>query len=106
MKSSVQKMKEALETVYNLLMLRGNGNTHCILTLDEFNNTVKMCRSALSEPLRNCDVGTPEEQQERFKDFCRREDGGTCLCCPAASFEDCVLGWAQLPYESEGTNEK
>lgn len=61
---------------------------------------------ALSAPARNCDVGTAEEQNERFRRFCSRHwgtnsmDGDTCEFCPLSSME-CKFTWAQLPYEGE-----
>ena len=60
-----------------------------------------VCTSALSAPPRQCDVGTAEEQQERFNRFCHRcEDG-----CPLAECEtivECAINWAQTPYAEEG----
>lgn len=65
----------------------------------------------LSEPARNCDVGTEQEQQDRFREFCRHyESEGKCgigrseAACPAfqgGRNPDCSLWWAQMPYESE-----
>lgn len=56
--------------------------------------------AALALPRRNCDVGTAEEQDERFRVFCG-DQGAYCTTCPcdkppAAS---CRLLWAQMPYE-------
>ena len=55
----------------------------------------------IGRPLRNCDVGTAEEQLERHDKFCESsivECGGVitndCICCFAR--------WAQMPYEKEG----
>lgn len=66
---------------------------------------------ALSTPARNCDVGTPEEQQNRFRDFCRHHEregecgiGRSVAACPAFhgwSNPDCSLWWAQMPYEEK-----
>ena len=93
--SVVQEMREALLKIKSLFR-------DIDLNRDTIENEAyALADSALAIPLRNCDIGTVEEQQERFKYFCRREDGGTCLCCPCASYEDCVLAWTQLPYESE-----
>ena len=65
----------------------------------EKERAIALAHKALTLPLRNCDVGTADEQKERFDDFCSRDNGGSCLCCPVVSSIDCVLGWAQLPYE-------
>lgn len=61
-------------------------------------------------PLRQCDVGTAEEQAQRYDKFC---EGMDCVKCPVHAlwhhyFEicknqkvSCGLIWAQMPYESE-----
>ena len=38
-----------------------------------------MANAALSDPPRNCDVGTAEEQTRRWNRFCYRHE---CLSCP------------------------
>ena len=64
------------------------------------------CDAALSTPLRNCDIGTVEEQAERFDEFCynhrSREKG--CGGCPIldCGVSCCELAWAQMPYEEGG----
>lgn len=65
---------------------------------------------ALAEPLRNCEIGTAEEQADRFFNFCNGYMSNTnyksCGTCPlwtsGAIGEDCELRWAQLPYKKEG----
>lgn len=54
--------------------------------------------SALAAPPRNCDVGSAEEQTERFVDFCYRSE--KCVSCQMEPEEgtDCILKWAQEPY--------
>lgn len=78
------------------------------------NKLCDMLKSALAAPLRNCDVGTPDEQAERFENFCLKhigcaeETGGRhCVGCPLEKAsrnitQKCELYWAQMPYnESE-----
>lgn len=64
---------------------------------------------------RNCDVGTPEEQRERFEKFCskyetRHEDEAYCSKrCPLSGCDSivlCVLKWAQWPYDGECSKDK
>ena len=72
----------------------------------------RWAESALAAPPRNCDVGKPEEQQDRFREFCRRHfDARECglgrsvAKCPAyqgGKNPDCSLWWAQMPYEEGG----
>ena len=54
---------------------------------------------------RNCDVGTAEEQEERYEKFCyahrSREKG--CGDCPLLDGGPCCeLAWTQMPYEEGG----
>lgn len=61
-------------------------------------------------PRRNCDIGTAEEQEKRFHDFCRARNlprmEGSSYCaykCPLEGDTCCELAWAQMPYvEKEG----
>lgn len=61
----------------------------------------------IGKPLRNCDVGTAEEQTKRFSDFCkahRHPDLPRCAGCPlenTTSDTGCSFAWAQMPYEEE-----
>lgn len=58
-----------------------------------------------SRPLRNCDVGTAEEQAERFARYCGTEvcKRKRCKTRPKALVIDaCALCWAQMPYAEEG----
>lgn len=55
-------------------------------------------RNALSaNPIRNCDVGTPEEQGERclaqFEQWRRKGDGKKLITA--------IMAWAQMPYKAE-----
>ena len=57
--------------------------------------------------MRNCDVGTAEEQMERFRNFCKM-DYSSEDCpddCPLyrkdCSTIRCPFAWAQMPYEAE-----
>ena len=69
-------------------------------------NMLRELKSALdSVPPRNCDVGTAEEQNARYKRFCSshykpNDIDAQCDGCPCVSERfDCELEWAQLPYE-------
>ena len=66
-------------------------------------------KAALAKPPRQCDVGTPEEQLKRFKDFCRIiSKDETCDGCPllpqCSTLEHCTLTWAQMPYTEGKTD--
>lgn len=56
--------------------------------------------------LRNCDVGTAEEQYRRFRTMCDSKDAKQCSTCMFrqncyTSRDKCFARWAQLPYEAE-----
>ena len=60
-------------------------------------------RRALSTPLRNCDVGTEEEQTRRLRQNCNRYKP-SCIGCPYytdITKVNCWLHWAQMPYEEK-----
>lgn len=71
----------------------------------------KIIKEFLSKPIRNCDVGTAEEQSDRFTKFCRLHEKGCGLgwgskgignpkvTCPAYHNTECGLEWSQMPYE-------
>lgn len=71
--------------------------------------------AALAALPRNCDIGSAEEQQDRFREFCRKHfDARECglgrsvAKCPAYrgdKIPDCSLWWAQMPYEEGAEDE-
>lgn len=52
--------------------------------------------------LRNCDVGTAEEQNNRFKRFCDNKSIGYCW---GRGCRKCMTQWLQMSYKEEPTNE-
>lgn len=60
------------------------------------------------QPIRNCDVGTTEEQYKRFNKFCfdNMGDGmkeSRCSKCPLyGTKSSCKFDWEQMPYEGKG----
>ena len=78
-------------------------------TKDGINEAIDRIDAALSLPHRQCDMGTPEEQAERYNAFCRKHFtpdklGGNCRKCPLRNRRgwSCQLAWAQMPYAEEG----
>jgi hypothetical protein len=63
----------------------------------------EICTAALSEPLRNCDVGTAEEQNIRHGEWCRKHgiDGAMEVNCASSDMHChlCFARWSQMPYE-------
>ena len=78
----------------------------CLLSVND------ILRPALSAQPRQCDVGTAEEQNERYKLYCadhRDTDGGPgahCMKCPLNDRKNslvmCQFLWAQMTYEKGG----
>lgn len=65
-------------------------------------------RKALAKPQRNCEVGTWQQQEKRFENFCNRFRHDYCRGCSLGEefFEnheigECRLAWAQKPYSGE-----
>ena len=63
-------------------------------------------KEALAEPIRNCDVGTAEEQDARHSKWCGHYgiDGDMEVACAHQDMSCtlCSLRWAQMPYEEGG----
>ncbi|MBQ2437151.1 MAG: hypothetical protein II265_03575 [Clostridia bacterium] len=71
--------------------------------------TIRKVRAAVAEPVKNCEVGTVGQQDERFIAFCNRHFNAVGLCdkaCPCRDFNmiggACSIVWAQMPYEEGG----
>ena len=129
MESNVQKMREAVGRLIELGLLpsplaiaacpptiQGVGysfdNEWCKKCKDSSKEKCKAVhdlRDALAMPLRNCDVGTAEEQSERFMDFCRPGNRPPncekCKVYPKRMNKFwCQLEWAQMPCEEGGAS--
>ena len=55
----------------------------------------------IGKPLRNCDVGTVEQQRERFRKFCFQRLCKNCPMCSEESYSECGLMWMQAHYDEE-----
>ena len=94
--SNVKAMREALNEIRSRLSylyerLDGTFDPPALKEVYEIAGT------ALSAPLRNCDVGTVEEQEMRLEEFC---DSHECnIDCPLSNYNCSQLSWAQMPYE-------
>ena len=61
---------------------------------DRMNKEVEFGR-----PLRNCDVGTAEEQFRRFNMFCLPTKCRECKLYTKEDLHDCIFRWLQMPFE-------
>ena len=101
------RMREALEKADAVLSLISKSAWFIDASFSVTKAVIEACNEiedALAEPPRNCDVGTPEEQVERFQWFC---DTRPCDCCTLKNKVnetlDCAIHWAQMPYEEGDT---
>lgn len=103
--NAYEKMREALLALDAWVkVVKDNPKDKTAIECAEFVEVT--AKTALAEPLRNCDVGTAEEQEKRFELFCYQDYcnekcplygkpkiGGEC---------GCAIEWAQMPYEEGG----
>ena len=102
--NNVQKMQKALDKII-VITTEWQGSI-------PFGEVRKIAKVARKLPLRNCDVGSAEEQEERFKNFCLSyyepcNVDGECWKCPLFKTKTrCPIAWAQLPYEPDTKKEE
>ena len=61
-----------------------------------------LINGALTEPIRNCEVGTIDNQAARYRNYCHNYPKCTgCPCVGQVKYGQCEFAWAQMPYESE-----
>lgn len=114
MEGNQQKMREALEFAARQLEDATESDEYgddVVYLVGCMRTVAEACRAALAAPPRNCDVGTPEEQERRYERFCDShkwvddEGANACLAdCPLYNTTECALHWAQTPYAEEGGN--
>ena len=70
----------------------------CAVAVANSAKILEIASEALSKPLRNCDVGTPADHRQRFKEFCEEHFiGCTCEKCPLKDVsEGCAFYWEQM----------
>lgn len=90
--SNLKTMREALMEASIAL----SSATHHHMTEDDAKDCLAVIETAISEPPRNCDVGTEQEQFERFDRWCNSRELKKCcgVCC-----RKCLIAWSQMPYE-------
>lgn len=96
------KMREALKDIGRLVE-----QIHFLYSdyPSEIHEIARKVNAALAEPVKNSEVGTAEEQGERFSAYCRthKHPESECLLCPLLGQTGgyCELAWAQTPYEGD-----
>ena len=86
-----EALSDACYAMFNFL------KTHYGSCYEEMANALDKAKAALAEPVRNCDVGTAEEQVKRHRDLC---NSNVCKCAPSCKI--CFAKWSQMPYEEGG----
>ena len=110
------KMREALESVddaFSSGSLYAPGDCPTPHDVSVFEDVRDKVKTALATPPRNCDVGTAEEQAQRFYKFCMANSSAIrgmcdskCPCIDSGDKCHCLTKWAQMPYKSkEGSKE-
>lgn len=100
------KLREAMMQIYDRV---NSLDENCGVDPVEIRD---IARAALAEPVKNCEVGTDDEQALRFVEFCGKHHTaqGRWICheCPCKGnmneIPHCLTKWAQMPYEEEGGN--
>ena len=94
-------MREALRACLDFIMRLDRAFNPFMQNLLE--NAIAKAKAALAAPPRNCDVGTAEEQAERYMKFCKNYPKCTgCPCVGRMQYHQCELAWAQMPYTEGG----
>lgn len=102
--SNVQKMQKVITDLYDILDAWRDHLPSCLQ--DRVNSALKEADVILDLPLRQCDVGTADEQTKRMDAYCasygeRIGGGWRCDNCPLCSIDRCDLAWAQMTYEEQ-----
>ena len=91
MEGNQQKMRETMLVVRDALDTISAHEDDIEFVRAWIAQTKEAVQEALSEPPRQCDMGTAEEQMKRFDEF-------TSKYWPLGMF---ALQWAQMPYAAE-----
>ena len=106
MEGNRMKMREAVEAALSELDKFGQVHDARIHFADivHIGRARGMLQAALSAPPRQCEVGTAEEQVERWRTYCSsHRSGPSCDGCPLETDDsaDCYAVWMQKPYEAQ-----
>lgn len=102
------KMHDALTYVRHLLCHIGSSDSDPV----KREAYELVCNTLASVSKRNCDIGTADEQYERWERFCQilnspLNKDSSCFGCPvydrlrSGSRASCELIWGNLPYEED-----
>ena len=101
MKNNMAKLREVVEVIALVILPEEEPGENGWLTW--LRSMQRKALAAITAPARNCDIGTANEQSDRFDAYCANNDCHT-KPCPAdrMGFVSCEFVWGQMPYiESE-----
>jgi hypothetical protein len=113
MEAEIKSAMDALDTIGNIAAwVRDNCGDATNQTQKYMDDIIMFVNAALALPRLNCEVGSPEEQNKRFTEFCASHYRGLkdgkiesgpcdCPCWDKEQVCNCFV-WAQMPYEAEG----
>lgn len=84
-------LSDACYAMFNFLKTQNGG-------YEEMANALYKANVVLASPPRQCDIGTADEQSERFGRFCGHYRVRRCKDCPLLAKGPCEFEWAQMPY--------
>ena len=100
MREALVRLKPLVESVWE-----SEGGEDVSSEIAEMKDVIN---AALAAPMKNCEVGTWQEQEKRFEQFCNRFRHDYCRGCPLGEmfFRDkeigeCRLAWAQRLYDGD-----
>lgn len=93
--NNMKAMREALSEIV-LLTVKAGKSISCDVACGIIASKAK---HALAAPPRQCDVGTAEEQTDRYETFCASVHPSCVACKADEQYTKCEFVWAQMPYE-------
>jgi hypothetical protein len=98
---------KAIEALEEILDLIDKWRTDRVMEHWQYSQLFDVADEALAEPLRNCDVGTAEEQYGRHDSYCMQQVCDKCYTEDAAyECTKCYAKWSQEPYKKGDTDEQ
>jgi hypothetical protein len=113
MREAIVEIIDYLEPIRKWTMPSKENHTRLTALFAAVDTVYQKAKAALAAPARNCDVGTADEQTDRFKDLCRKYRRGpgpraNCKGCPIqheSLHVGCTFAWSQTPYEESGVRQ-
>lgn len=94
------KVREALSEIIDLI---DKWRTDGVMEHWQYSQLFDIADNALGEPLKNCEVGTVDEQYARWDKHCQSMENRCSECSLHKNYFDltaeCYAKWSQMPYE-------